>query len=473
MRRRSVQTTAVLSWTPRSPWLAVKTLCWLLAVEIALAFLLGGSAALRPLLWPMVPGLALVIIPLAIWVLMAPGSRPPIGALALLSVVVLIPVLQLIPLPASVWTGLPFRDRVVELLQASGLQPGPMPFSLSPEQTWEAFLWLLSPAAVFLGVAALDLRQRLWLASVVILILIGSLTLATLQATSGYSPLFVVYKDNHERTPVGLFANRNHQAAALAVGLPLIAAVTMIWRRSFKGQWTLPQLTFIGLTALFLVGILITASRAGLAVGAIGLATALALYLIGPRAESKLKGQRWWLLAMAVLVVVIVQLGVGAVMLRFADVQEEGRFWIWGTVIKAIHASLPWGTGLGSFRSIYPAFEPIANLSPSYVNEAHDEYLQLLLEMGLLAPALLVWFLGWVGVRLAAVRRNPDWNQAALAWAAAAGIAMLMIHSLADYPLRTPALSCVFALLCACLVAPQALDGPRRSAAGHSKRDSA
>ena len=105
--------------------------------------------------------------------------------------------------------------------------------------------------------------------------------------------------------------------------------------------------------------------------------------------------------------------------------------------------------------SIYPAFEPITNLSPSYVNEAHNEYLQLILETGLIFPVLFAMFLGWLGFRLAATRRNPDWNQAALTLAAAAGVAILLLHSLVDYPLRTPALGCVFAFLCGCLAAPR------------------
>jgi hypothetical protein len=463
----------MVSWTPRSPRLAVKVLCWLLAVEIALGFVAGGAGAILPLAFPMLTILALIIIPLATWLLTGPGARLPVGGLVLLGLVLIIPLLQLIPLPVGVWTGLPLRDRAVEMLQAAEAPLGPMPLSLSPARTWDSFLWLLPPTAIFLGVAALDLRQRLWIASVVIVVLIGSIGMAALQYTSGYQARFQVYKEIHLGIPIGFFANRNHQAAALSVGLPLIAAVTMIWRRSVKGQWTLPQLTFIGLMALFVVGAVVTTSRAGLALCGMGLMTCLAIYLLGPREERVLKGQPWWLLGMASLVIIIGQLGLGATLKRFEDIKDEGRLWIWPNVEKAIGGSFPWGTGLGSFRTVYPIYEPITNLSPAYVNEAHNEYLQLVLETGFVFPIMLAGFFAWVGLRLRASRRDPDWNQAALTWAAAASITILLVHSLFDYPMRGPSLGGLFALFCACLTAPQPRESARRSPAGRSRSDQA
>jgi O-antigen ligase len=93
-------------------------------------------------------------------------------------------------------------------------------------------------------------------------------------------------------------------------------------------------------------------------------------------------------------------------------------------------------------------FERLDFLSPVYLNEAHNEYLQILVEAGLaggmLLAAAIVWFIG---------RTFSVWRQshtAAKAASIAAGV--YIIHSIVDYPLRTTAHAAlagvVLALLC-------------------------
>jgi hypothetical protein len=471
MRSRPAVPAALMALRPPSSLIAVSALCWLMALLILLSFLWAASSGEGPLS-VVLQCLALAIIPLAIWTWLTPGARPPAFALALLALVVLTPLVHLIPLPVEVWTRLPMRARVVEMMQAAGLPLTAMPLSLTPGKTWDGFLWLLPPTALFLGAAALDLRQRLWLTWVLVLVLAASVGLAALQISSGYARIFQMYGDVHGLLPIGFFANRNHQAAALAAALPMMAAATMIWRRSLKVQWTLPQLVFVGLLAMFVTGILITTSRAGLGVGAMGIAASLAIYLLGSRNQGGFKGQPWWLLAIAFLVVVIVQIAVGAVLARFDTIADEGRFVIWPTVMTMARDAWPAGTGIGSFTVIYDAYEPISDLSASWVNEAHNEFLQQLLETGLVFPVLFVGFLGWVGSRLMSLRHSRDWNYAALSWASVAAMSILMVASFVDYPLRTAALGCVFAVLCALLTPLQSLEGAgrkkRRRSAGNT-----
>ena len=50
-----------------------------------------------------------------------------------------------------------------------------------------------------------------------------------------------------------------------------------------------------------------------------------------------------------------------------------------------------WGWGLGTFPIVYPSYRSFyTNL---FVNEAHNDYAQLLVETGLLGFALMLWFL--------------------------------------------------------------------------------
>jgi hypothetical protein len=89
------------------------------------------------------------------------------------------------------------------------------------------------------------------------------------------------------------------------------------------------------------------------------------------------------------------------------------------------------------------------------VNHAHNDYLELLLEIGFAAVVAVAAVLYWVGAkawRSWTERHEPN---APLARAGSLIGLMLLLHSLVDYPLRTLALSCLFALSCALMIPPR------------------
>lgn len=115
---------------------------------------------------------------------------------------------------------------------------------------------------------------------------------------------------------------------------------------------------------------------------------------------------------------------------------------------RAIGDFFPWGSGLGSFRSVYQLYEDPARVNDTYVRHAHNDYVELALETGLPGILLIVAFLAW-WVRIASrAWRNVD------AYARAASIASgaILLHSLVDFPLRTPAISALFAMCLSLLV---------------------
>jgi O-antigen ligase len=80
------------------------------------------------------------------------------------------------------------------------------------------------------------------------------------------------------------------------------------------------------------------------------------------------------------------------------------------------------------------------------MNHAHNDWLELLLETGIAGVLLAAAFLGWWGLRVRAVWRAEERDP--FAQAAVIASAAMLLHSIVDYPLRTAALSAVFA---ACL----------------------
>jgi O-antigen ligase len=143
-----------------------------------------------------------------------------------------------------------------------------------------------------------------------------------------------------------------------------------------------------------------------------------------------------------------------AVAQRFhQDGGADIRFQAAPVVIQMAKAYGPIGTGFGAFDTAYRAAEPVTLLLPNYLNHAHDDYLELWLEGGLLGVVIALGFVAWwARASLAAWRavwRRRDGS--VLPAAASASIGLLLLHSAADYPLRTTALACVAAFCCAAL----------------------
>jgi O-antigen ligase len=131
----------------------------------------------------------------------------------------------------------------------------------------------------------------------------------------------------------------------------------------------------------------------------------------------------------------------------------ESRQKMWSTTVPAIQEHWLFGSGTGSFERVYPKFEEHAQASRTYVNHAHNDYLELALETGVPGMLLLMAFLIWWGRRAQSVWRSSSTSR--YAQAATIASAAILIHSLVDYPLRTAALSAIMAALLALMAQPR------------------
>lgn len=110
----------------------------------------------------------------------------------------------------------------------------------------------------------------------------------------------------------------------------------------------------------------------------------------------------------------------------------------------------PWtGWGLGTFPVVYPKYRTFA--TDLFVNEAHNDFVQLLVETGILGFAAGVFLLVVVFRRGFNQLRDADygtWRTAAVA-ASLAGVVGITVHSLFDFNLQIPANALIFYALCA------------------------
>jgi O-antigen ligase len=106
------------------------------------------------------------------------------------------------------------------------------------------------------------------------------------------------------------------------------------------------------------------------------------------------------------------------------------------------------GWGLGTFPTVYSSYRSFyTNL---FVNEAHNDYAQLLVETGLLGFALMLWFL--IGLYRSGLRISRRWEfkwDGAVSLAALLGCTGILFHSFVDFNLQIPANAALFYVLCA------------------------
>ena len=412
---------------------------------------------------------AVAVLLISFWPLdLDPLLRRPGLLLAALAAYLLL-LLQLIPLPPAVWAGLPGHGPYAAVAAQAGAV-GWRPLSLTPDLTLNALYALLSATAAGVAALYLDSRQRIWLARGVVAIAGLSAVIGLIQTAAGEGALHF-YRITSDDAPVGLLANRNHQAALLACALPLIGALLGPPRRH-AGDPRPGLILALGMAAVLVLAIISTGSRMGLALCLLGSLGGVAAYkAAGRRLLPARPAFRLALASAAMLVLAAVALAAarsGALeRLAHTNRVNETRVAMLEPLLATARAFMPFGSGFGSFDSVFRRFEPDSLLSTIYMNQAHNEPMQLVIEGGLPALLLLAAFAGWwlwSAVKLAR-RREPSGGKAlTVGWITATAI--LMASSLVDYPLRTPLLSAVFAVACVEIAARKRIAEPRGREAG-------
>jgi O-antigen ligase len=422
--------------------------------------LLGGASQGNALSLAAAELISLPALILGLWTTAKARDGRLTWPLVLLAAAILVPCLQLIPLPASLWTRLPARAGVTEVLRAAGLPLRAMPVSLTPELTLHGVLALIPAAAVFLTTWRLQPRARLILARAIVAIALASLMMGLLQIAGGPESPLRFYSQTNVDSAVGFFSNRDHFADFLACAIPLgLAAFAGPAGRVGPGTWVRVAAP-LALTPILVMGVAITASRAGVILLVIALAGGFAL------APPRARGPRLGLgLFAAVGLVILVAIALGRIpaLGRFAEGGADLRFTAAPTVLTAVRAYWPVGSGVGSFIPIYQTFQPTRLVDPTIFNHAHDDFLEAALESGLAAVLILLGFLVWFAGRCRAAWAKPAAPGAnALARAGSLVIGMILIHSTVDYPLRTVAMTTLFAFACALLVPAPEKEGIHR-----------
>lgn len=423
---------------PRKPQLRLPFI--LMAILMILLWIGGGASRADAIGQVFARGSAwAVLITIALF-----AARPPLRSVSAIAILVLATIalvsLQLVPLPPHLWTALPGRELLEQAAVASGQDQPWRPLSISPGATVNALSSLIVPLVTLLLAASLSQPEQWRIAALLLSLVVASTLLGLIQFAGGHFDHPLV--NDLPGSVSASFANRNHFALFAAFGCAIAPA--WAFREGHHAHWKGP--VALALLLLFVLIILASGSRTGIALGAIG--GALGLFSVRRKIFSEFR-QLPKRLSLA-LVAASVALIAGAIALSVAlgravsldrvfalDAGEDLRRQALPTVWEMTQLYFPFGSGVGTFDPVYRIHEPNELLNFAYFNHAHNDLLEVVLDAGLFGLILLLtaiawWF--WKSVH--AWRSDVPGNL--LPRIGSAILFLTLGASITDYPVRTP-----------------------------------
>jgi len=245
----------------------------------------------------------------------------------------------------------------------------------------------------------------------------------------------------------GPYVNHNHYAGLMELLLPIPLVVAL-----FDSVPNPRRALAAGAAALMASTIFLCGSRGGMVAFAVQMAIFASLLV------KRRKGRKLALVLGIFLVItagLLTWIGGGKLAERMESIHTEAHSELSGGTrltidrdgLKMFQQKPIWGWGLGVFPTVYPKYRSFyTNL---FVNEAHNDYLQLLVEMGAVGFAIMLWFL--LTAYYKAGKKIGNWTEdpnGALALAAMLGITGILVHSFVDFNLQVPANAALFYVLC-------------------------
>ncbi|MFZ0319333.1 MAG: O-antigen ligase family protein [Candidatus Sulfotelmatobacter sp.] len=244
----------------------------------------------------------------------------------------------------------------------------------------------------------------------------------------------------------GPYVNHNHYAGLMEmlVPIPLIVSLTRLAPPKVRAVAAATAAVMVG--TIFLSG-----SRGGM-LAIVAELIILAALLV--RQKRSLRTAIGIGLFLAIVVGLLVWIGGGELSKRIAtagpghtELSSDIRTYINRDGLRMFLKKPVLGWGLGTFPIVYPEFRTF--YTNFFVNQAHNDYLQLLVETGLLGFATMVWLLIIIYTRaLKKIKHWPTEMSGAITLTCLLGLSGILVHSAVDFNLQIPANAALFYVLC-------------------------
>jgi O-antigen ligase len=270
---------------------------------------------------------------------------------------------------------------------------------------------------------------------------------ALAQSLTSEGKFFWVYTPRFHGAIYGSYVNHDHYAGLMEMLVPFPLVVCM-GHRLRGGKRALVAFSAIVMAST----IFLSRSRGGMLSFVVEIAVFAALALRQRKNSRVALG----LIAVCVFVLAfLVFVGKGQVLGRLGDLGPGIRWNMSKDCIRMFSHRPVLGWGFGTFPTAYPAYRSFyTNL---FVNEAHNDYAQLLVETGLVGFVVMLWFLVLLYQR--GLPTSDRWElrwDGAVSLAALLGCTGILFHSLVDFNLQIPANAALFYVLCGLAASPLA-----------------
>ena len=282
-----------------------------------------------------------------------------------------------------------------------------------------------------------DARQKFALVLIVFGVLYAFFALA--QELTSNGKFFWVYTPRFNGSIYGSYVNHDHYAGMMEmlVPFPLVASMGHLLSGGKRA--------LVAFCAVLMASTIVLSGSRG---GMLSLVLEIVVFAILTLVQRRNPRVALGVGAVCVLVLVfLVFLGKVQVLGRLGNLGPDMRLKITKDCLRMFSHRPVLGWGLGTFPTVYPGYRSFyTNL---FVNEAHNDYAQLLVETGLLGFGLMLWFL----IRLyqyglpTSRRWEFKWD-GAVSLAALLGCTGLLLHSFVDFNLQIPANAAMFYVLC-------------------------
>lgn len=428
------------------------------AIVVFAPLIRGGN---RPL-----PLAALELAGLALLLLLAWTRRDLLAGLpgALrwgVGLLLVTPLIQLLPVPMAWWALLPGHAPFAQVLTVAGEAPAWRSMSIHPAATQYSWLVMIPCLAVFLAVRQLDRPRLRRVAMLFAVVACFEAIVGVVQA--GSTPGSAIHLGNPYGggAATGTYINKNHFAGLIEMALPMLVAlwaVEMLPVVTHRGEvlrehprnadtrFAMRGL-FSALTIVLLLALLLSRSRSAISAGMLAFGIAIVM-LVWKAATVQVK------VVLAIVagaaVILAASVGLTPVLDRFAPdevaQQAGGR---WALTIDSLQAALalmPLGSGLGTFADVFPRYQAGAIIG--FADHAHNDYAELLVELGIAGLAVIVLLAVAYATRWRSVIRGRRSRRTRFVQIAAGlGMLALIIHGLFDFNFHIPANAIYFSLL--------------------------
>jgi len=263
---------------------------------------------------------------------------------------------------------------------------------------------------------------------------------AICQSLSSTLRIYWVVPAGPDASIFGPYFNHDHYAGLMEILTPL--ALTL----SFSGLVQGGQRVLAAFGAIIMAGSIVLSLSRGGTIALLG--ELVILFLIVSRTQrGALARTRIFSLVMTLLAF-LAFIGSSVMWKHLGNLKDAVRLDILKDSLRMVALKPFLGWGFGTFQDVYPSFRSF--YTRFFVNAAHNDYLQVLVETGLAGFACVVWFI--ILLYRNGLRRFDGGNQTwrgVLGLAALVGCTGILIHSLFDFNLQIPANAALFFIFCA------------------------